>query len=137
MILLVACNRPGSSANQTLDNSRLITLGKDNFQTEVLASSQPVLVDFWAEWCGPCKVIAPAVAALATEFEGRAKVGKVDVDAQPELAREYGINAIPALLIFKDGKKVDEMIGVQSQEALRERLIKFVTVAATPVASKP
>lgn len=82
-----------------------------NFQEQVLGSDVPVLVDFWAEWCGPCKAIGPSIEQLATEYEGRAKVFKVDVDADGELASQYGVMSIPALLVFKGGKVVDQMVG--------------------------
>ena len=118
-----ACNKPGADVT----NENVLTLTKENFQSEVLVSSQPVLVDFWATWCGPCKMIAPAVAELATEFKGKAKVGKVDVDAQTELAREYNISAIPSLLIFKEGKMVEQIIGLRSKDELKAALSKFVT----------
>jgi len=112
------------------------TFTKENFQTEVMTSSQPVLVDFWASWCGPCKMIAPSVAAIATEFEGKAKVGKVDVDAQTELAKEYNITAIPALLIFKDGKVVEQIIGLQEKAEIKAKLAKFVNSEPAPIQAK-
>lgn len=82
-----------------------------DFQEKVLGSDVPVLIDFWAEWCGPCKAIGPSIEQLATEYEGRAKVFKVDVDADGELASQYGVMSIPALLVFKGGKVVDQMVG--------------------------
>ncbi|MCB8932226.1 MAG: thioredoxin [Fimbriimonadaceae bacterium] len=82
-----------------------------DFQEKVLGSDVPVLIDFWAEWCGPCKAIGPSIEQLATEYEGRAKVFKVDVDSDGELASQYGVMSIPALLVFKDGKVVDQMVG--------------------------
>jgi thioredoxin 1 len=86
-----------------------------NFKTEVLESGEPVLVDFWAEWCGPCRVMAPALAALALEF----KVCKVNVDKNPKLAARYNISSIPALYIFKGGKIVAQHLGVTSEQVLR------------------
>ena len=110
--LASGCHQPSSTTSHEAEAKNVLTLTKDNFQTEVLSSPQPVLVDFWATWCGPCKTVAPTVAELATEFEGKAKVGKVDVDAQPELAKQYDISAIPALMIFKDGKVVERNVRV-------------------------
>ena len=79
-----------------------------NFETEVLKSDLPVLVDFWAEWCGPCKMIAPTIEQLAGEYEGKLKVGKIDVDVHQQMAMKYNVRGIPTLLIFKDGKPVEQ-----------------------------
>ena len=103
-----------------------IHLTKENFDTEVLASDIPVLVDFWAEWCGPCRMIAPAIEELAEEYEGRAKIGKINVDAESELAIRYHIDAIPALLIFKNGEVVETRKGLRPKAelaALLDRLL--------------
>jgi thioredoxin 1 len=84
------------------------------FDKEVLQSDQPVLVDFWAVWCGPCRAIAPAVDAVAQEYAGKAKVYKLNVDDSPEIAGRYGVMSIPTLMIFKDGQKVGELVGGQN-----------------------
>ncbi|MCS6829811.1 MAG: thioredoxin [bacterium] len=94
----------------------------DQFDTEVLQSSVPVLVDFWAIWCGPCKAIAPHVEAISQEYAGRAKVVKVNVDEEPELALRYGIQSIPTLLFFKDGKVQDMIVGVVPKQTIVQKL---------------
>ena len=90
-----------------------LQFNSDNFKAEVLQSDQPVLVDFWAEWCGPCKMIGPLVDAVASDTEGTAKVGKVDVDTEQELARTYNIQSLPTIAFFKGGEIVETMIGTQ------------------------
>lgn len=97
-----------------------------DFEAEVLGSDVPVLVDFWATWCRPCLAIAPFVEELAGEFGGKAKVYKVDVDSEGELAARFGIMSIPALIIFKGGKEVDRMVGAGSKDQLRAFLSRHV-----------
>ena len=99
-----------------------ITLTDDNFEAEVINSDTPVLVDFWAAWCGPCRMIAPTIEKLATDFDGKAKVGKLDVDNNPNVAMKYGVRSIPTLLFFKGGEVVDQVVGVAPGNALAERL---------------
>lgn len=86
------------------------------FEEKVLKSDVPVLVDFWAAWCGPCKAIGPSIEQLADEYNGKAKVLKVDVDSESSLAEQYGVMSIPALFLFKDGKVVDKMVGAQPKQ---------------------
>ena len=95
-----------------------ITLTKENFETEVINSELPVLVDFWAEWCGPCRMIAPAIEEIANEYDGKAKVGKINVDKESDLAIRYQIDAIPALLIFKNGQVVETRKGLRPKSEL-------------------
>jgi thioredoxin 1 len=92
-------------------SENLITLGDDSFQKEVLESDVPVLVDFWAVWCGPCRAVAPVVERLAGEYKGRLKVGKFNVDDHPGVPAKYGVMSIPTLLLFKNGKVADQIIG--------------------------
>jgi len=94
----------------------------NNFDEEVLRSDKPVLVDFFAEWCGPCKMLAPVIEELATEMEEKVVVGKVNVDESPNIAGKYGVQSIPTLIVFKKGEEVDRMVGFQSKEALKAKL---------------
>lgn len=93
-----------------------------NFEAEVLNSDKPVLVDFWAEWCGPCRMIGPVVEEMAGEYDGKAKIGKVNVDNNPEISVKYGIRSIPALLIFKNGEVVDQIVGAVPKPQLTKQL---------------
>ena len=99
-----------------------IKLTKDNFDAEVINSNIPVLVDFWATWCGPCRMIAPVIDSIAEKFDGRIKVGKVNVDEEPEISLEYNIASIPTVMIFKNGEEVSKSIGY-SDEAEIEQLV--------------
>ena len=102
--------------------ANIITLTESNFEQEVLKASAPVLVDFWAEWCGPCKMLAPILDDLAGEYEGRVKVGKVNVDDHQQLAINYGITNIPTLLLFKGGEVAAQMMGLSSKKEYRQKL---------------
>ena len=95
---------------------------KDSFEKEVLESKEPVLIDFYADWCGPCKMMAPVVEKLAEKYEGKVKVGKVNSDDEPELAQMFQVMSIPNFVIITDGKVVDRVIGAVPQQALEEKL---------------
>ena|SRR3989338_3472234 len=100
------------------------TLTADNFKQEVLDATTPVLVDFWAEWCHPCKLIAPALSDLSEKYQGRVKIAKLNVDDHPQTAMAYQVRGIPNLKIFKNGKIVDEIVGVQPKEEIEKRITK-------------
>lgn len=99
----------------------IVVLEGESFESEVLQSSLPVVVDFWAEWCGPCKMIAPVLEEVAAEYEGRVKVGKLNVDENRQTALQFGIRSIPTILFFKEGQKVDQLIGAVPKKALKEK----------------
>lgn len=106
-----------------------LELTKENFQSEVIDADVPALVDFWATWCGPCRAIAPVVEELASQYEGKLKVGKVDVDAQQQLAAEFGIRSIPTLLLFKDGKMAEQIVGAVPKKQLEDKVQKILEPA--------
>ena len=104
-----------------------LKVNDENFDTEVLKSSKPIVVDFWAEWCGPCKMVSPIVEELSDEYDGKLKVTKLDVDSNPQTAASFGIRGIPTLLVFKDGAAVDQIVGAVPKSTLTERLDKIIS----------
>jgi len=99
-----------------------VEITDDNFETEVIKSDKPVLIDFWAVWCGPCKLIAPIVEELSSEYAGKVKVGKLDVDSNQQTSIKFGVRSIPTLLLFKDGKLKDTIIGAVPKGKIVEKL---------------
>ncbi len=100
----------------------MLEVTKENFAAEVESSETPVLLDFWASWCGPCRMLAPVVEELAGEFDGKVKFGKVNVDEQPELAMRYGVQSIPTLILFRGGEPVNASVGVVPEDSIRAML---------------
>ncbi|WP_312760924.1 thioredoxin [Epilithonimonas sp.] len=103
-----------------------VEITDQSFQETVLNSDKPVLVDFWAAWCGPCRMLGPIIEEVATDFEGKALVGKVDVDNNQQISLDYGIRNIPTVLIFKNGEVVDKIVGVAPKEVIAEKLNAFL-----------
>jgi len=115
-----------SSCKSGSSDKNITTLTTDNFRNETAQGI--VMVDFWASWCMPCKAMTPVIEEIASQTKGKVKVGKVDIDANGPIANEFGIHAIPTIIIFKDGKSVETLVGVQSKEALVNALSKYVAL---------
>jgi thioredoxin 1 len=107
-------------------NHMAAELNEASFQTEVIEAGVPVLVDFWAVWCGPCRMLTPTIESLASEYEGKVKVAKVNVDENQQLAAKYGIMSIPTVMIFNEGKVVEQFIGVQPKGVYEDALKKYI-----------
>jgi thioredoxin 1 len=109
------------------DDSAIVTVSDDSFTEDVLKSSAPVLVDFWAEWCGPCRMVAPVLEEIAAEKAGRLRVAKLDVEANPETARDFQVVSIPTMILFKDGSPVKRIVGAKGKAALLRELSDVVS----------
>src|SRR5207253_2803218 len=115
---------PEGTEERTMASDKMMTITDANFEAEVLKSSQPVLIDFWATWCAPCRAIAPVVEQLAGEYTGKLKVGKVNIDENPRTPTQYDVRSIPTLLMFKDGKVVGQIVGAVPRPKIEELVKK-------------
>jgi len=111
----------------------LSTLTDENFASEVLSSGTPVMVDFFATWCGPCKALTPIVEKLAADYKGKLKVGKLNIDEAPQTPSQFGVRAVPTIVFFKGGKAVDAVVGLKKESELRERIDRLIGAPARPV----
>ena len=125
---MIKGNTEGDSKSMS-DNVKDIS--DDSFETDVLKSDRPVLVDFWAQWCAPCRMLAPTVEAVAEKYEGSATVVKLNVDDNPQTSQRYGIKGIPTLILFKNGKEEERVVGATSKEAISRMIDKHVGTAAS------
>ncbi len=107
-------------------SKNILTLTNANFEAEVKRPETPIVVDFWAEWCGPCRLVAPVLEKLAEDYDGKVRIGKVNVDEQGSLASKYGIQSIPTLLIFKGGKVVEQFVGATTRDVLARMIDKHI-----------
>ena len=108
-------------------NTNIVTLTNENFDDQIKQHTTPILVDFWAEWCGPCRMVAPVLEKLADEYDGKARIGKVNVDEHGGLAAKFGVQSIPTLLVFKEGKVVDQFVGATTRDVLAKLIDKHVS----------
>ena len=108
-------------------NANIVTLTSNNFDDEIKQAATPILVDFWAEWCGPCRMVTPVLEKLADEYAGKARVGKVNVDEHSGLAAKFGVQSIPTLLLFKEGKVVEQFVGATTRDVLAKLIDKHVS----------
>ena len=109
-----------------MSSDKLINLTKNNFDLEVLNSDRPVLVDFWAQWCGPCRAVGPIIEELASDFDGKIKVGKINVDDEGELAAKFRVMSIPTILLFKGGQIVDKIVGMRQKSDFTQMVNKYL-----------
>jgi thioredoxin 1 len=118
-----AANATGES---TMASDAVLELSDSNFESEVIQSDKPVLVDFWAEWCMPCRMLAPTIDKLASQYQGKVKVGKLDTDSNRDVSMKFGISAIPTIILFKDGQVVRKFVGVTPEQEFVSELDKHV-----------
>jgi len=107
-------------------SEKVLNVTADNFETEVVNSEQPVLVDFWAEWCGPCRMVGPVIDQLATQYDGKIKIGKLNVDDQGELASKFKVMSIPTIMLFKNGEVVEKVVGARSKDEFEKMIDKHI-----------
>lgn len=109
-----------------MSNQNLLNVTSENFESEVVNSGQPVLVDFWAEWCGPCRMVGPVIDELAEEYSGKVKIGKLNVDQQGDLAMKFRVMSIPTIMLFKNGEVVEKVVGVRTKEEFQNMIQKHI-----------